>query len=148
MPVATNGSVPKPVVKSSTITSISSKKSKKDKSKKLTKADIGLPSDFKHLSHVGWDPNQGFALDNVDPNLLKFFAKVRNTFLRQFMSVVLNNLLTGFPGWHIREPFKRQSYTRFHLRLHRQTWRQGSSDPGNIQSSTICWTILSSPGSG
>lgn len=61
---------------------MSSKKSnKKDKNKKLTKADIGLPSDFKHLSHVGWDPNQGFALDNVDPNLLKFFKKVINSLL-------------------------------------------------------------------
>ncbi|KZS16409.1 putative Pleckstrin domain-containing family J member 1 [Daphnia magna] len=49
---------------------------KQHKKKKITKADIGLPSDFKHLSHVGWDPNQGFALDNVDPNLLKFFARV------------------------------------------------------------------------
>lgn len=77
-PVATNGSAPKPVAKVTTTTtsSVSSKKNKKDKNKKLTKADIGLPSDFKHLSHVGWDPNQGFALDNVDPNLLKFFAKV------------------------------------------------------------------------
>lgn len=76
MPVATNGSAPKPVTKATSSSSVSSKKSKKDKNKKLTKADIGLPSDFKHLSHVGWDPNQGFALDNVDPNLLKFFAKV------------------------------------------------------------------------
>ena len=40
-----------------TITSSSStlkKNNKKDKNKKLTKADIGLPSDFKHVSHVGW----------------------------------------------------------------------------------------------
>lgn len=52
------------------------KKSKKDKNRKLTKADIGLPSDFKHVSHVGWDPNQGFAIENVDPQLLQFLAKV------------------------------------------------------------------------
>ncbi|EFX81546.1 hypothetical protein DAPPUDRAFT_50104 [Daphnia pulex] len=77
-PVATNGSVPKSTaVRSATITnSITvTKKGKKDKNKKITKADIGGPSDFKHISHVGWDPNQGFALDNVDPNLLKFFAR-------------------------------------------------------------------------
>lgn len=81
-PVSANGSTTKPATKTaSVINSVSSKKSKKDKNKKLTKADIGLPSDFQHLSHVGWDPNQGFALDNVDPNLLKFFAKVNPPFL-------------------------------------------------------------------
>lgn len=75
-PVATNGSASKTTVRTTTTTnSVMTKKSKKDKNKKITKADIGLPSDFKHLSHVGWDPNQGFALDNVDPNLLKFFAR-------------------------------------------------------------------------
>lgn len=59
------------------ITSIDTKKkNKKDKNRKLTKADIGLPSDFKHVSHVGWDPNQGFAIENVDPQLLQFLAKV------------------------------------------------------------------------
>jgi len=57
------------------IPNFSSKKNKKDKKQKLTKADIGLPSDFKHVSHVGWDPNKGFALENVDPTLLQFFAR-------------------------------------------------------------------------
>ncbi len=75
-PVASNGSLAKAPVRITPTNVTSTKKTKKDKNKKLTKADIGLPSDFKHLSHVGWDPNQGFALDNVDPNLLKFFAKV------------------------------------------------------------------------
>ena len=51
------------------------KKNKKDR-KKLTKADIGLPSNFTHRSHVGWDANRGFALENVDTNLMQFFAKV------------------------------------------------------------------------
>jgi Wiskott-Aldrich syndrome protein len=27
--------------------------------RKITKADIGLPTDFRHLAHVGWDPNTG-----------------------------------------------------------------------------------------
>ncbi|XP_057374296.1 actin nucleation-promoting factor WAS-like [Daphnia carinata] len=70
-PVAINGSASKTTVRTTiTTNSVMTKNSEKDKNKKLTKADIGLPSDFKHLSHVGWDPNQGFALDNVDPNLL------------------------------------------------------------------------------
>lgn len=85
------------------------KKSKKDKNKKITKADIGLPSDFKHLSHVGWDPNQGFALDNVDPNLLKFFARVG--FLVSFLlCLMMFNRLLLIQGQHIGEPFEGQSY--------------------------------------
>lgn len=47
-----------------------SKKDKKSKKKgpKLSKADIGAPSGFKHVSHVGWDPN------NLDPDLLKLLS--------------------------------------------------------------------------
>jgi neural Wiskott-Aldrich syndrome protein len=51
-------------------------KSRKDKDRKLTKADIGLPQDFRHLTHIGWDPNKGFDMDNVaDPQLKQFFDK-------------------------------------------------------------------------
>ncbi|KAJ8404568.1 hypothetical protein AAFF_G00334310 [Aldrovandia affinis] len=43
------------------------KKSKK-KASKLTKADIGAPSCFKHVSHVGWDP------ENMDPDLKRLLS--------------------------------------------------------------------------
>jgi hypothetical protein len=50
----------------------------KDSARRLTKADIGMPQDFRHVTHVGWDPNKGFDLDNVeDPQLKQFFEKVR-----------------------------------------------------------------------
>ncbi|XP_028305398.1 neural Wiskott-Aldrich syndrome protein-like isoform X4 [Gouania willdenowi] len=51
------------------------KKEKKNKSKKkrLTKADIGTPSNFKHVGHVGWDPNTGFDVNNLDPELKNLF---------------------------------------------------------------------------
>ncbi|KAJ8370148.1 hypothetical protein SKAU_G00101760 [Synaphobranchus kaupii] len=53
-------------------------KNDKDKKKKgrpkLTKADIGAPSDFKHITHVGWDPNSGFDTNNLDPDLKKLFS--------------------------------------------------------------------------
>ena len=39
-----------------------SKKNKKDKKKKLTKEDIGTPSNFRHVNHVGWDPERGFEV--------------------------------------------------------------------------------------
>ncbi|XP_040577822.1 actin nucleation-promoting factor WAS [Lepeophtheirus salmonis] len=43
--------------------------------KKIKKEDISRPTNFKHISHVGWDPNKGFDLENVDPKLLKFFSR-------------------------------------------------------------------------
>lgn len=51
------------------------KKSKNKKVEtKLTKEDIGSPMDFKHVQHVGWDPNKGFDFHNVvDKELNKFF---------------------------------------------------------------------------
>ena len=53
------------------------RKKDKDSKRQLTKADISQPSDFRHVSHVGWDPNKGFDLDNVeDPQLKLFFDKV------------------------------------------------------------------------
>lgn len=48
---------------------------KKGDKRKLKKEDIGMPTNFQHISHVGWDPNHGFDLENVDPNLKKFFQK-------------------------------------------------------------------------
>ncbi|KAG8548964.1 hypothetical protein GDO81_023386 [Engystomops pustulosus] len=49
-------------------------KSKKGK-KKFSKADIGAPSGFKHVSHVGWDPNNGFDVNALDPELRDLFSK-------------------------------------------------------------------------
>ncbi|XP_057711137.1 WASP like actin nucleation promoting factor b isoform X3 [Corythoichthys intestinalis] len=45
----------------------------KGKKKRLTKADIGTPSNFQHIGHVGWDPNTGFDLNNLDPELKNLF---------------------------------------------------------------------------
>ncbi|XP_014277662.1 actin nucleation-promoting factor WASL [Halyomorpha halys] len=52
---------------------------------KLSKADIGQPQDFRHVSHVGWDPHKGFDLEKADdPQLKEFFvqAGVSETHLR------------------------------------------------------------------
>lgn len=48
----------------------SSKKSKKEekgRKPKLTKSDIGLPTGFVHVQHIGWDPKTGFdvRIDDV-----------------------------------------------------------------------------------
>ncbi|XP_070405099.1 actin nucleation-promoting factor WASL isoform X3 [Nothobranchius furzeri] len=49
------------------------KGSNNNKKKKLTKADIGTPSNFQHVSHVGWNPSTGFDLNNLDPELKNLF---------------------------------------------------------------------------
>ncbi|XP_074874694.1 actin nucleation-promoting factor WAS isoform X2 [Buteo buteo] len=40
---------------------------KKGGRKKISKADIGAPSGFKHVGHIGWDPNNGFDVAALDP---------------------------------------------------------------------------------
>ncbi|KPJ17824.1 Neural Wiskott-Aldrich syndrome protein [Papilio machaon] len=50
-------------------------KSKKPKGRKLTKADIGSPKDFQHISHVGWDANKGFDVDLPEEEMRSFFSK-------------------------------------------------------------------------
>jgi Wiskott-Aldrich syndrome protein len=38
----------------------------KDKGKKkLTKEDISTPTDFRHVSHVGWDPDSGLDVSCI-----------------------------------------------------------------------------------
>ncbi|NXL90156.1 WASL protein, partial [Alectura lathami] len=49
------------------------KKKGKTKKRRLTKADIGTPSNFQHIGHVGWDPNTGFDVNNLDPELKNLF---------------------------------------------------------------------------
>lgn len=49
---------------------------KKRGNKKLTKADIGMPTNFKHVTHVGWSAQKGFDLTGDDVETLKpFLAK-------------------------------------------------------------------------
>ncbi|KAG7189674.1 hypothetical protein KM043_017346 [Ampulex compressa] len=53
------------------------KKGDQDSKRKLTKDDISLPSNFRHVAHMGWNANsKGLELDSVDPQLKKFFDKV------------------------------------------------------------------------
>lgn len=50
------------------------KRSEQDLKRKLTKDDIGLPSNFRHVAHLGWDVNnKGLELDSVDSQLQQFF---------------------------------------------------------------------------
>ncbi|KAK7080960.1 hypothetical protein SK128_011306, partial [Halocaridina rubra] len=62
---------------------VSSKDNKKKNNKKgsksksrLSKEQIGMPTDFKHITHVGFDPDKGFSQFNVDDKLEGFFKMV------------------------------------------------------------------------
>ncbi|KAL0849780.1 hypothetical protein ABMA28_011732 [Loxostege sticticalis] len=56
--------------------SMKSSGNKKKPTRKLTKADIGSPKDFKHISHVGWDANKGFDVENLpEEEMRSFFSK-------------------------------------------------------------------------
>ncbi len=50
-------------------------KKEKDKKKKtkLTKEAIGAPTNFRHVGHVGWDPDKGFDVNSMDPELKSLF---------------------------------------------------------------------------
>lgn len=48
---------------------------KKKPNRKLTKADISQPTNFKHLAHVGWDDSKRFDLNNEDVSSLDSFLK-------------------------------------------------------------------------
>ncbi|XP_067685165.1 actin nucleation-promoting factor WASL-like isoform X1 [Haliotis asinina] len=52
------------------------KKDKKGGPKKLTKEDISTPTDFRHVSHVGWDPDKGFDMNNLEPDMKMLFQSV------------------------------------------------------------------------
>lgn len=62
-------SMPPPAASSGLTTKGKKDKKKGKKGPKLSKADIGAPSGFKHVSHVGWDPN------NIDPDLWKLLSQ-------------------------------------------------------------------------
>lgn len=53
------------------------KKGEKDSRRKLTKDDISLPSNFRHIMHMDWNvENKGLEFDTVDPQLKQFFDMV------------------------------------------------------------------------
>ncbi|XP_057293238.1 actin nucleation-promoting factor WASL-like isoform X2 [Hydractinia symbiolongicarpus] len=68
---------PSPTISPSSSSNDLKKKGGKVKKKtRLTKDDIGTPSDFRHVGHVGWDPKGGFDVDNIDPQWKKLFDTI------------------------------------------------------------------------
>ncbi|KAF0990252.1 hypothetical protein HZS_154 [Henneguya salminicola] len=60
-----------------TMTNISKKLKKNEKKKNiLTVSDISSPTSFVHLSHVGFDPNKGFDMNNIPSDWKKLFTSI------------------------------------------------------------------------
>ena len=55
--------------------SLGNVKNKKREVKRIKKEDIGLPSNFKHVTHVGWNAKSGFDLSGEDEALKPFLQK-------------------------------------------------------------------------
>lgn len=56
-------------------TGIENNRDKKRPNRKLTKADISQPTNFKHLAHVGWNDGKRFELNSDEVNTLDSFLK-------------------------------------------------------------------------
>ncbi|XP_037029639.1 neural Wiskott-Aldrich syndrome protein isoform X1 [Bradysia coprophila] len=50
-------------------------RNKKPGNRKLTKADISMPTDFKHVVHVGWTAQKGFDLNGEEVDNLNHFLE-------------------------------------------------------------------------
>ncbi|RWS09452.1 neural Wiskott-Aldrich syndrome protein-like protein [Dinothrombium tinctorium] len=80
-PIHSSNILPNPTVSPLSQNSFASKrnyeknKGKKDKKRKnkLRKEDISQPTDFKHITHIGWDPVTGFDKTISYGNLQEFF---------------------------------------------------------------------------
>ncbi|XP_050408958.1 actin nucleation-promoting factor WASL [Patella vulgata] len=46
------------------------------KKKKFSKEDIGSPSNFTRVAHIGFDPIQGFQMKNMQPEMRRLFESV------------------------------------------------------------------------
>jgi hypothetical protein len=67
----TNSATPSPVAQQKSAL----KTKKKEKKKKLTKADIGKPSSFQHVTHLGWSAGKGFDYNGEDESLRPFLQR-------------------------------------------------------------------------
>lgn len=72
------------------------KEHRKGPKKKLTKQDISYPTDFKHVTHVGWNSHKGFEFNGEDEEAIKPFllkAGVSEKQVRQKNLMFIKRLL-------------------------------------------------------
>lgn len=74
------------------------KENRKGPKKKLTKQDISYPTDFKHVTHVGWNSHKGFEFNGEDEEAIKPFLLKAGVSEKQVQSNIVhsNKLLLSF----------------------------------------------------
>uniref|UniRef100_A0A8B9IXV7 WASP actin nucleation promoting factor n=1 Tax=Amazona collaria TaxID=241587 RepID=A0A8B9IXV7_9PSIT len=90
--------------------------------KKISKADIGAPSGFRHVGHIGWDPSNGFdvgvscSVAALDPALRALFAQAGITEVQLAdaeTSRLIHDFITDHGGLQaVREELQRQGQPR------------------------------------
>ncbi|KAI8118358.1 Wiskott-Aldrich syndrome protein [Lucilia cuprina] len=101
------------------LSSLSSSNNKNKKSK-VNKCDIGAPTNFRHVSHVGWDADKGFDLtgNENDEVLSQFFQKAgvskhqlndRDTRAFIYDFIQSNNVLGTVKQESVEQPLKTTS---------------------------------------
>ncbi|CAG12078.1 unnamed protein product, partial [Tetraodon nigroviridis] len=133
------------------------------KKKRLTKADIGTPSNFQHIGHVGWDPNTGFdlcctctssrwrhaaekgtvvclQLNNLDPELKNLFdvCGINEAQLKdKETSKVIYDFIEKNGGVEaVKNEFRRQERRDHRLGASRRgalLWHRGGPDGGDAE---------------
>ncbi|XP_062491496.1 actin nucleation-promoting factor WAS isoform X2 [Pezoporus occidentalis] len=80
--------------------------------KKISKADIGAPSAFRHVGHIGWDPSNGFDVAALDPALQALFTQAGITEVQLAdaeTSRLIHDFITERGGLQaVREELQRQ----------------------------------------
>lgn len=85
------------------------------KARTLTKADIGTPTDFKHISHVGWTEDSGFDIDTEDVQLRTFFDKVLAISLMVISKTLIHLFSNNNTGGSLGETASRQGHKGVYL---------------------------------
>ncbi|XP_059049282.1 actin nucleation-promoting factor WASL-like [Achroia grisella] len=101
LPAPTVNPVPLPP-KSAALTSGYTLKStnKKLKTKKITKADISAPQDFKHISHVGFDSKTGFDVEMLPEDEMRSFLSMAGVSESQLQDHATRQFIYDFIHTH------------------------------------------------
>lgn len=76
-------------------------KGKKGKPRRrITKQDIGVPHNFTHVSHIGWNADKGFDLENVDADDIKSFLSIAGISESQLRDEATREFIYEFINTH------------------------------------------------
>lgn len=100
---------------------------------RITKADIGMPTNFKHVTHVGWSAQRGFDLTGDDVETLKPFLEKAGVSDQQLNDRETRAFIYDFIQNHnVLESVKSESHPSDHLPAPPVPIRSASQQNGGI----------------